>query len=152
MPPIGSIISNDSKANLLESISRGDVLRILLTEEEGVTPKHESEDSRNKYIIIIGKTDSGDLIGFLLINTNINEHLSEYLKELCYPLRVEKYPFLEKTRYVYCGSLKKIQTKIFNNRYCKTSGAIDDDDMSYIIDALRSSPVVVKKDLCLFDL
>ena len=68
MAILGDIISNNSKQNLLSNIQRGDVIRINMTLEEGVKPKNNGEESRNKYFIVLGKTEDGKFIGFVLIN------------------------------------------------------------------------------------
>ena len=53
MAILGDIISNNSKQNLLSNIQRGDVIRINMTLEEGVKPKNNGEESRNKYFIVL---------------------------------------------------------------------------------------------------
>lgn len=133
-------------------IKRGDVIRMRLTRKEGVTPKNDCDDARNKYFIVLGKTADGKLIGFVLINTNINSNLSAVLKDLHYPLHPDKYPFLEKTRYVYCGQLKQICLTDFSERQFHIFGSIEEEDILLIIDALSSSPIEEKKNLKKFGL
>ena len=74
MTTLGELLSDNSKQNLLSTIQRGDVIRMEMTPKEGVKPKNEGDESRNKYFIVLGKTDDGKLIGFVLINTNINQN------------------------------------------------------------------------------
>lgn len=152
MATIADLLSPSSKENLMSTIKRGDVVRMRLTEEEGITPKNEGDSSRNKYFIVLGKTADGQIIGFVVINTNINVNLSEVLKRLHYPLTAEKYPYLEKTRYVYCGALKQISLSNFSNRHCSIFGTIDEGDLQLITNALASSPIESKKKLRKFGL
>jgi len=74
--------------------------------------------------------------------------LSEELKNLHYPLKVYKYPFLEKQRFVCCSEIKEITDKNFIDRYDNKRGLIckiDDEDMNFIIGALKESPVIASK-------
>ena len=48
MAKLAELLSGSSKQSLLSTIQRGDVIRMKLTPEEGVTPKNEGDDSRNK--------------------------------------------------------------------------------------------------------
>lgn len=153
MAILGDIIFNNSKQNLLSNIQRGDVIRINMTLEEGVKPKNNGEESRNKYFIVLGKTEDGKFIGFVLINSNINPHLSSELKDLHYPLHFSKYSFLEKNRFVDCGQLKEITLENFSDRYkCQSFGKIDEEDLEYIIQAVISSPKETRKHLRKFGL
>ena len=153
MAILGDIISNNSKQNLLSNIQRGDVIRINMTLEEGVKPKNNGEESRNKYFIVLGKTEDGKFIGFVLINSNINPHLSSELKDLHYPLHFSKYSFLEKNRFVDCGQLKEITLENFSDRYkCQSFGKIDEEDLEYKTQAVISSPKETRKHLRKFGL
>ena len=153
MAILGDIISNSSKQNLLSNIHRGDVIRMEMTQKEGVKPKNDGEETRNKYFIILGKTEEGKLIGFVLINSNINPHLSSALKDLHYPLCFSKYSFLEKNSFVDCGQLKEITLENFSDRYkCQSFGKIDEEDLEYITQAVISSPKETRKHLRKFGL
>ena len=153
MATLGDLLSSDSKLNLLSTIQRGDVIRMEMTPEEGVKPKNEGDESRNKYFIVLGKTEDGNLIGFVLINTNINQNLSFALKKLHYPLAVSKYPFLQKNRFVDCAQLKEITLENFTSRYKYQSfGRIDDDDLTYITEDVASSQLATTKHLKRFGL
>lgn len=153
MAALGELLSGTSRQSLLSVIQRGDVIRMELTPEEGVKPKNEGDESRNKYFIVLGKTADGQLIGFVLINTNINQNLSLPLKNLHYPLSAARYPFLGKTRYVDCAQLKEIALDKFSDRYrCQSFGKIDDEDLLHISEAVKSSPLETKKHLRRFGL
>ena len=81
MARLTELLTGSSKQNLLSTIDRGDVIRMKLTPEEGITPKNEGDDSRNKYFIVLGKTNDGKLIGFVVINSQINQNLSLPLQQ-----------------------------------------------------------------------
>lgn len=153
MASFGDLLSQASKENLMQVIGRGDVVRMKLTKEEGITPKNPGDVDRNKYFIVLGKTADGHLIGFVVINSNINERLSPKLQALHYPISPAKYPFLGKTRFVFCGDLKEISSDVFANRYkCESFGRIEEEDLTLIVEAVVQSGNVSPKRLRKFGL
>lgn len=153
MVSLKDLLSQESKENLLQSIGKGDIIRMKLTTAEGITPKNPGDTDRNKYFVVLGKTPDGGLIGFVIINTRINEKLSPKLKALHYPISSSKYPFLEINRFVFCGDLKEISSDVFAHRYkCESFGKIADDDMELIIATVIQSGNVSPKRLKKFGL
>lgn len=152
---IADILSCKSKSQLvISNINRGDIFKVRLTIEEGITPKNEGDVGRDKYFIVVGKTESGSLIGFVVINTNVNINIPQELQDLHYPITATRYPFLKKNRFVCCAELKEITSDNFVNRYESSGcfGQLADDDMELIIGALKASPLVTPKQLRKFDL
>lgn len=142
---IKELLTAIEKRNIIEkSLEIGDVYRLKLTKEEGVTPKNSNDDGRNKYFIIVGKDIAGNTIGFVLINSNINPHLNQTIKDLHYPINTSKYPFLKKNSFVNCAELKIIEKEKFFKLFdgSKSKGKIQEEDMSYIIGALQASPLI----------
>lgn len=138
---------------LLRDIGRGDIIRMRLTEGEGVTPKGEGATDRTKYFVVLGKTDDGRLIGFVLINSGINKNLSAVLKRLHYPISKEKYPFLDHNSFIYCGELKDISFDVFCERYHgERFGKLAEDDLRLVTEAVRTSPNETKNHLRKFGL
>ncbi len=153
MASLKDLLSQESKKNLMQVIGKGDVIRMKLTEAEGITPKNPGDTDRNKYFVVLGKTTDGHLIGFVIINTHINNNLPASLQALHYPISAAKYPFLEKNRFVFCGDLKEISSDTFTSRYkCESFGKISDDDMKLIVDAVIQSGNVSPKRLKKFGL
>lgn len=141
--------SQDKHKLLMPNVNKGDIFRMNLTPKEGVIPKHKEDVDRDKYFIVIGKTDNNSLIGFVLINTSINNGLEQKLKDLHYPISGSKYPFLGKNRFVCCSELKEITEKNFIERYDTNGrfGTLDNEDMQLVIGALKESPLVTPKQL-----
>lgn len=153
MAKLAELLTGSSKQNLLSTIDRGDVIRMKLTPEEGITPKNEGDDSRNKYFIVLGKTSDGKLIGFVVINSQINQNLSLPLQRQHRPISASKYSFLQQDRFVDCSKLKSISLDNFVDRYnCQSFGKIDEDDLRLITDAVKSSPVETPSKLRRFGL
>ena len=97
-----------------DTILPGDVYRMELTPNEGVKPKNEGDVSRNKFFVVMGITEDGNLIGFVLINSEINPNLSPRAKASHYKIHASDYSFLKKDRYVCC---KEIHTTDFFQRF-----------------------------------
>lgn len=155
MTTIGDLLTVAQKGNLIEkSLEIGDVYRMKLTKEEGVIPKGPEDDSRNKYFIIIGKDNKGNVIGFVLINSSINPDLPQIIKDLHYPIKSTKYSFLKKNSFVNCAELKTIEKEKFSSLFdsSKSKGVIEQDDIDCIIGALQSSPLIKPKQLKRFGL
>ena len=153
MAKLAELLTGSSKQNLLSTIDRGDVIRMKLTPEEGITPKNEGDDSRNKYFIVLGKTSDGKLIGFVVINSQINQNLSLPLQRQHRPISASKYSFLQQDRFVDCGELKEITLDNFTDRYkCQSFGKIDEEDLQLITQAVITSPKETKKNLRKFGL
>lgn len=98
-------------------IQPGDVYRMELTPREGVKPKNIGDTSRNKYFIVMGVTPDGALIGFVLINSEINQNIPPSVRASHYKILASDYPFLQRDRYVCCGELKEIETTVFFQRF-----------------------------------
>lgn len=60
MPSLKDLMSSSSRQSLLSTVQVGEIFRIKLTIEEGIIPKGENDVSRNKYFIVIGKTNDKD--------------------------------------------------------------------------------------------
>ncbi|OAV67013.1 hypothetical protein Barb4_02664 [Bacteroidales bacterium Barb4] len=138
-------------ADLPPVIEEGDVYRIHLTETEGIKPKNRGDSGRHKYIIIVG-FDGDKLLGVVLINTAINQTLPQELQDLHYPIRAERYSFLEQSRYVDCGTLIEISKEKYSAEMGKPIAKIDEDDVSLIKGALCNSDRIKLKQLKRFHL
>ncbi|GHT30900.1 hypothetical protein AGMMS49574_11670 [Bacteroidia bacterium] len=141
---LSDFLTNEQKAKLITTaISPGEVYWMNLTPEEGVTPKEEDEN-RDKFFVVMGLSDE-QIVGFLLINTHINQNITEELQLLHYPVSEKKYPFLKKPRYIYCGELKEISREKFTSMFSSPIDKIKEDDMECIIQTLiKDSPIKPK--------
>ena len=151
MASLSDMLSETAKSNLIAStIKIGSVYRMKLTPAEGVIPKDTEDTSRNKYFVVVGFDEQGSAIGFVLINTNINPHLTEEVKLLHYPILHKNYPFLENTnRFVDCNRIKRISKEKFNSLFGADSetGQINEEDLRYIFNTIKDSPTVTTKEL-----
>ena len=144
---IADILSNKEKSQLvLPNINKGDVFKMRLTPKEGIIPKNKGDNDRDKYFIVVGQTANNALIGFVVINSNINTNISKELQDLHYPINISDYPFLRKN--------KEITADNFIGRYEGEGrcGKLTNEDLELIIGALKSSPLVTTKQLKRFSL
>jgi mRNA-degrading endonuclease toxin of MazEF toxin-antitoxin module len=132
----------------------GDVYRMSLTEKEGITPKNPGDESRNKYFVIIGNDGAGNLIGFVVINSTINQNLPARIKDYHYPIKAGSYPFLKKDSFVNCSEIKSIDQSKFNRLFSSKSfqGTLNIDDLDFITGALQTNENIPPKVLKQFEL
>lgn len=150
MPSISELLSPSNLNNLIsKEITKGCVFRMHLNTAEGVTGKNPGDDGRNKYFVVIGTTTEGNLVGFLLVNSNINPRLSDEIKDLHYPIYAKDHPFLERDSFVDCSRIKEIKQEKFSAMFDKDfkKGHINENDLELIIGAVKSSELVTNKQL-----
>ena len=62
---IADILSNKEKSQLvLPNINKGDVFKMRLTPKEGIIPKNKGDNDRDKYFIIVGKSNKYQRLSF----------------------------------------------------------------------------------------
>lgn len=128
------------------TLTPGEVYRMLLTPKEGVKPKNEGDVSRNKYFIVMGVAPDGSMIGFVLINSEINERIPQLIKDSHYKILASDYPFLQRDRYVCCGELKEIDATTFFERFRDSKvGTISDDHLEIVRGMIAMSANVSAK-------
>lgn len=133
------------------SIEVGNVYRLHLGEEEGIKEKHLGDNGRNKYIIILGVSETELLCGVVLINSEINKGLPQHIKDRHILIKAENYAFLEgKDRYVDCSSIKEISYSKFISLFERSfKGKILAADMDVItfnvVDYENAQPKQLKR-------
>lgn len=132
---------NQLNALAASVIKPGEVYRLRLTQKEGVKPKNNQENGRNKYFVVLGITEDREFMGIVLINSEINQRLPQEIKDLHYKITTKDYPFLKKDSYICCSEIKKIQSDKFLQRYPNNAVAVlSDKHMETIKNLLAQSP------------
>lgn len=76
MANLKDLLSAASMESLTASQAvEGAVFRMHLGAEEGVKGKNPEDEGRNKYFVVLGHDAEGNAIGFVLIDTTINQNL-----------------------------------------------------------------------------
>lgn len=126
-----------------EQIERKAVIYVPLSEEEGLIVKGKYSN-KDKWIVVIGTCENGDIIGALLINTDPN-NFSPDLGAMQFPLLKKDYPFLDYKSWLDCSEIFRIpRTKLLKyGGYC---GTIAEDDWRFIWDALVQTRFISEED------
>lgn len=127
------------------SINIGDVHLLNLDQNNGITPKN-GNTTRNKFFIVLGFDNEGNVIGGLVINSKINYKLPPSVTDYQLPVSVEQLPFLEHNSFINCSKIIVAKRSKFNKTTYR--GEISDTEMmELIINTVKESPTVNKMQL-----
>lgn len=132
-------ISEDVLKDIVrQSVNVGDVFLIELNRSDGIIPK-EGFDTRNKFFIVLGFDNEGNVYGGVIINSRINQNMTQLVKDYHMPIKCSKYSFLKYDSFIDCLLLKTSSLeKLSASNY---KGKIDKDDLDLIMGTLKNSPV-----------
>lgn len=127
------------------SINIGDVHLLNLDQNNGITPK-SGDTTRNKFFIVLGFDNDGNVIGGLVINSKINYKLPPSVTDYQLPVSVQQFPFLEHNSFINCSKIIVAKRSKFNKTTYR--GEISDTEMmELIINTVKESPTVNKMQL-----
>lgn len=132
-----------------ESIRIGHVYRMRMDESNGIKPK-SGDSFRNKYFVVLGFDDEGNVYGGVIINSAINQKVPQSVRDWQMPIKREKYNFLDHDSFVDCSNLKTAKIEKFG--YWQFLGSIEAEDVEIIIRTVQESPNENKAHLALFGL
>lgn len=145
MTNIGDLLGVAANELLQSNINIGDVHLLNLDLTNGITPKND-DATRNKFFIVLGFDNEGNVIGGLVINSKINYNLPPTVTDYQLPITVKQCPFLQHNSFVNCSKIIVAKRTKFNRGTYR--GEIADDElMKLIIDTVKESPTVNKKQL-----
>lgn len=145
MTNIGDLLGKDADKLMRSNINIGDVHLLKLDTTNGITPKN-GYYTRNKFFIVLGFDDKGNLIGGLVINSKINYNLPPEVTDYQLPITAKQCPFLQHNSFVNCSKIIVAPRSLFNKDTYR--GEISDDElMELIIDTIKESPTISKKQL-----
>mgnify|MGYP002623076312 FL=1 len=143
------ITGEQLKKLVTNTVEVGDVYRVKMTVKDGVTPK-DGDDSRNKFFVVLGFDDQGTIYGGVIINSKINQNVSQSVKDYHMPISCEKYKFLDHDSFVNRANLKTKPLSDFVGS--PKLGTVDDDDVELIKETIKNSPNEKKAKLKQFGL
>jgi hypothetical protein len=128
------------------SFAPGKVLRMDLTEEDGLILKNGAKD-RAKFFIVIGQDIDQGIVGSLLINSNINPNAirTKELLDCQFPLKSKDYNFLDHDSYLNCSKIFPLD-KVKIRQEAKEIGSLNAGDLSLVIDHIKNSEVISMKE------
>ena len=147
---LGDILGDVGDKLAQDNIKVGNVYLINLDQQNGITPKN-GDLTRDKFFIVLGFDQEGNIIGGLVINSNINYNLPSSVTDYHLPLKVEQCPFLKHNSFVNCSKIIVAnKTKFTKQAY---RGEISDSElMELIVNTVKDSPTVNTKQLKRFGL
>lgn len=150
MSSIGGLLNNNSlKAIAKISVNIGDVYRIKMDKSNGIVPK-KGDTARNKFFVVLGVDDKGNVYGGVIINSHINPNIPPALRDFQMPISPKKYSFLDHNSQVDCSKLMVARIDTFAK--WRFLGAIDDEDIKLIKGTIKESPVESREKLKTFGL
>ena len=145
MTNFGDLLGDLADKLTQNSINIGDVHLLNLDQNNGITPK-SGDTTRNKFFIVLGFDNKGNVIGGLVINSKINYKLPPSVTDYQLPISVEQFPFLEHNSFINCSKIIVAKRSKFNKTTYR--GEISDTEMmELIINTVKESPTVNKMQL-----
>ena len=145
MTNFGDLLGDMADELTQNSINIGDVHLLNLDQNNGITPK-SVDTTRNKFFIVLGFDNDGNVIGGLVINSKINYKLPPSVTDYQLPVSVEQFPFLEHNSFINCSKIIVAKRSKFNKTTYR--GEISDTEMmELIINTIKESPTVNKMQL-----
>lgn len=145
MTNLGDLLGKTANDLMQLSIKIGDVHLLQLDPTNGITPKN-GDVARNKFFIVLGFDNEGNVVGGLVINSKINYNLPPTITDYQLPITVTQCPFLQHNSFVNCSKIIVAKRTNFNRDTYR--GEISDSElMRLIIDTVKESPTVNKKQL-----
>lgn len=131
------------------SIQTGDIYVMPLTPDDDITPKG-GYLSRRKYCFVIGCSEYGYYVAYLVMNSEINERFNptRILKDSFYPLTHADYPSIVKPykdpSWLDTGNVRKMEASRMSSegRLC---GRMTDRDLDLVLRTIAESPLVSNK-------
>ena len=104
MIKLGKILTDIGNKLTQDNIKIGNVYLLNLNESNGITPK-DGDPTRNKFFIVLGFDNDGNVIGGLVINSKINNKLPSTITDYQLPITVEQCPFLNHNSFINCSKI-----------------------------------------------
>lgn len=145
MTNFGDLLGDLADELTQNSINIGDVHLLNLDQNNGITPK-SGDTTRNKFFIVLGFDNDGNVIGGLVINSKINYKLPPSVTDYQLPVSVQQFPFLEHNSFINCSKIIVAKRSKFNKTTYR--GEISNTEMmELIINTVKESPTVNKMQL-----
>lgn len=130
MTNIGDLLGDAANELLQSNINIGDVHLLNLDRTNGITPKN-GDATCNKFFIVLGFDNEGNVIGGLVINSKINYNLPSTVTDYQLPITVKQCSFLQHNSFVNCSKIIVAKRTKFSKESYR--GEISDPDMMKLI-------------------
>ena len=144
MTSIGDLLGDLGDKLIQNNIKVGDVYMLALDGSNGITPKN-GDNTRDKFFVVLGFDENGDIIGGLVINSKINRNLPDILTDYYLPITVKQCPFLLYDSFVNCTNLIRAKRYKFNRNTYRGNINNKSELMKQIIETVKESPTISRK-------
>lgn len=144
MTNIGDILGDLGDKFMQDNINVGDVHFLPLDESNGITPK-DGDCTRDKFFVVLGFNENGDIIGGLVINSKINRNLPNVITDYYLSITVKQCPFLSYDSFVNCTNLIRAKRDKFNRNTYRGNIDKKSELMEHIIETVKESPTINRK-------
>ena len=141
------IPNNVAESLVKDTVKPGDIFVLELDNQDGITPKG-SDAFRNKFFVVLGFDNEGNVYGGVIVNSKINQNMSPLIRDFHMPIKAEKYSFLRYNSFIDCLQLKTAPLSKFTKG--KFVGRLQDDDLYLVIGTIKESPREKKANLLRF--
>ena len=137
-----------------ETINVKDIIKVVLTREDGLT-LNGPYDTREKYIVIVGKNANGDLLGTLLINHDVAAFIraDEDMFNAQYLLQQKQYPaFLKQDSWLDCTELFVLSAQKIEDRNGEKVAELTQDDFDRVKHTIATTEYIEPPEKAMFGL
>ena len=137
-----------------ETINVKDIIKVVLTREDGLT-LNGPYDTREKYIVIVGKNANGDLLGTLLINHDVAVFIraDEDMFNAQYLLQQKQYPaFLKQDSWLDCTELFVLSAQKIEDRNGEKVAELSQDDFDRVKHTIATTEYIEPPEKAMFGL
>lgn len=132
-----------------DEVRLGDVYKIELSKADGIIPKN-GYDTRDKFFVVLGFDEQGNVYGGILFNSKINQNLPTLIKDYHMPISAKAYPFLSHDSFLNCTKIFSVtSTHLWKG---EKLGTINTDDFDLIRSTVCGYPNAVPYELKRFGL
>lgn len=122
----------------------GDVFRVTMNKANSITP-HEGDKSRDKFFVVLGFDEDGNVYGGVIFNSLVNLNLPPFIQAMQHAIKKGSYGFLSHDSYIDCSSIKSVRkTKLLKSQHVGTLKTVDTID---VITKIKSNTRISKIEL-----
>lgn len=122
------------------AIEVGQVLKMELFPEDRIKPKN-GKDSKLKRFVIIGRTEDGNVLAALLVNTKINDNFFTTIAPYQHLVKAEENDYLDHDSYIDCYTVREFDASRVLEK-AEFLGTVKDDDLEECLEHVRQSPAI----------
>ena len=146
-------IKEERKAKSGLDLNVGDIVYQNLDRDDGLVLTGDY-DTRLKYFVIVGKNESGDLLGICLINSDLDFYKKKPQRQKYqYVMKQGDYPdILEKDSRLDCTTFLKIDVAKSVDVEAEIVGHLTEDDKKYVFQLIADCGFISKHDKKVFNI